>query len=71
MYPWQETLMGIGLAAAIVIGAIAACGTRVLVDCRLAAVKFLPQDPGQITPYDVQDLVGRLKACRESGDAQP
>ncbi len=55
-------------ALAFVVG-LAACGAPQLVECRVAAVSFLPTDPMAVTPYDVQDLVGRLRACKASGDA--
>ena len=58
-------VVGIG-----VVRGLAGCGAPQLVECRVAAVSFLPSDPMQVTPYDVQDLVGRLKACSGSpGDA--
>lgn len=44
------------------------CGPAAAIQCRAEAVKFLPADPGQITAYDVTDLVERLKACK-AGDA--
>jgi hypothetical protein len=47
------------------------CGSPALVQCRVEAVKFLPEDPGQITPYDVLDLVHRLNECKRQGDAGP
>ncbi len=61
-------------ALAVVVGigvvrGLAGCGAPQLVECRVAAVSFLPSDPMQVTPYDVQDLVGRLRACKASGDA--
>lgn len=43
------------------------CGSPALVQCRVEAVKFLPEDPGQITPYDLVDLVHRLNACKARG----
>lgn len=49
--------------------ALAACGPAALVQCRLDAVKVLPEDPGQITPYDLADVVKRLNACKAGGDA--
>ena len=51
------------------VGLNAACGTATVTECRAGAVAFLPRDPGKVTPYDVQDLVGRLQACQASGDA--
>lgn len=46
---------------------LAGCGESSLVACKVAAVKFLPDDPGQLTPYDLADLVGRLHACKQAG----
>lgn len=52
--------------------ALFGCGSPALVQCRVEAVKILPEDPGQITPYDLADLVQRLNACkRMGGDAGP
>jgi hypothetical protein len=31
----------------------------------------LPADPGQLTPYDMADLVGRLNACEASAAPSP
>jgi hypothetical protein len=61
-----------GLAVGAFVGVclvrgLAGCGESAAVTCRVAAVKFLPDDPGQLTPYDVTDLVGRLHACKQSG----
>jgi hypothetical protein len=42
-----------------------------LVQCKLDALKILPDDPRMVTPYDGVDLINRLKACElaPSGDA--
>jgi hypothetical protein len=55
---------------AVLLGATA-CGPAALVQCRLDAVKALPNDPGQVTPYDVVDVVRRLRACKVGPDAGP
>lgn len=55
----------LGLVACSALG----CGSPALVQCRVEAVKFLPEDPGQITPYDLVDLVTRLNACKAKVDA--
>lgn len=69
-YPWRDAVWCLGLAALTVVGLQAACGTAGVAQCQIEAVRFLPSDPKQVTPYDVQDLVGRLQACRVStGDA--
>jgi hypothetical protein len=39
--------------------------------CKLEAVKVLPADPMLVTPYDLADVVERLKACRELAEATP
>jgi len=65
---WAMSRMTLVLFATVVLGL--GCGTGASLQCRLDAVRFLPSDPGQVTPYDVVDLVGRLKACPAStGDA--
>jgi hypothetical protein len=55
----------------ILLRALVACGSTQLVECQLHALKSLPDDPGQITPYDTLGLVQSLKACRAKGDAGP
>lgn len=57
----------LGLLACSALG----CGSPAILQCRLEAVKFLPDDPGQVTPYDVVDVVSRLRACEMPGDAGP
>jgi hypothetical protein len=57
----------VGSVALLAVG----CGSPALVQCRLEAVKFLPEDPHQVTPYDVIDLVQRLNACRATADGGP
>jgi hypothetical protein len=66
-------LKRVALAVVVGIGVVrglAGCGSAQQVECRVAAVSFLPEDPMAVTPYDVQDLVGRLNACKQGpGDA--
>ena len=74
LYPLVEVLAGSMIACGVFFlttGLVAACGAPQLVECQLSAVQFLPRDPGQVTPYDVQDLVGRLRACAVSADGGP
>ena len=72
----RQLVTAVALGGCALLGLAAACGSPASLQCRVAAVEFLPQDPGQITPYHVVDLVGRLKACEPapvasapSGDA--
>lgn len=65
-----------GLAVGAFVGlclvrGVAGCGTPALLQCRLDAVRMLPEDPGQVTVYDVVDLTQRLHACKApaGGDA--
>lgn len=57
-----------GLLGVLVCSALG-CGSPAIFRCRVEAVKFLPDDPGQLTPYDVVDLVKRLHECKAMGDA--
>lgn len=51
---------------------LASCGTTpVLIECQLAALRVLPDDPEQVTVYDAIDVVRRVKACKRAGDAGP
>lgn len=46
------------------------CGSPALVQCRVEAVRFLPEDPRQLTFADVSDLTVRLHRCNvQLGDA--
>jgi hypothetical protein len=66
-------------AAGVVVGAfvglclvrgLAGCGTPAELQCRVAAVRMLPDDPVQVTFGDVVDLTQRLHACKvPAGDA--
>ena len=58
---------GAAFVALCVVRGLAGCGGPALLQCKLDAVKFLPDDPMQVTPYDVMDLVGRLHACKQAG----
>lgn len=55
-------LLAFGLAPA-------ACGAggqlTPLMRCKLDALKILPKDPAMATPYDVADIVTRIRACHE------
>jgi hypothetical protein len=48
---------------------LAGCGAPALLQCRVEAVKMLPDDPMQLTFGDVADLTQRLHACKAQGDA--
>ncbi len=52
----------------LAVGFGSACGAS-QPECKLGAVSYLPDDPMAVTPYDVSDLVSRLRACEVSGDA--
>lgn len=57
-----------GLFCLLFVGCGAA--TPQLIQCKLDALKVLPEDPRMVTPYDAVDLVNRIKACHgESPDA--
>lgn len=69
-YPLGDVLAGVALATFALVGLNAACGTTAsTVQCKVAAVELLPTDPMQVTPYDVDSLVTRLRACDATGDA--
>lgn len=51
--------------------ALSACGASQLVECRLQAIRALPEDPEMVTVYDAIDTVKRLRACKVAGDAGP
>lgn len=55
-----SALVGFGLMRGL-----AGCGGEL--QCRVEAVKFLPDDPMQVTFGDTVDLVGRLHACKQAG----
>lgn len=67
----KATILGFALAGFCFVRGLAGCGNSAAVECTVRAVKFLPDDPQQLTPYDVADLVGRLHACKvpAGGDA--
>jgi len=60
-----------GLLFGLVSFLASGCGSPAILQCRLEAVKVLPDDPRQLTPYDIEDLVSRLHACKNPGDAGP
>jgi hypothetical protein len=47
-----------------VVRGLAGCGAPALLQCRVEAVKMLPDDPMQLTFGDVADLTERLHACK-------
>lgn len=63
----KATVLGSALVGFCLVRGLAGCGGPAALQCKLDAVKFLPDDPGQLTPYDVEDLVGRLHACKQAG----
>lgn len=40
-----------------------ACGNSALVQCKLDALRVLPEDPGNATVYDAVDIIERIRAC--------
>lgn len=71
----RQILGGCGLgvlAFFLASGFVAACGTTpVLIECQLAALRVLPEDPEMVTVYDAIDVVRRVKACRHAPDGGP
>lgn len=68
----QEIALGsaIALAAFCTVGT-PGCGSALtpqLVQCKLAALSVLPQDPQMATVYDSIDLIERIKACHAKVD---
>jgi len=63
----NATVLVSALVGLCLVRGLAGCGGEL--QCRVDAVRFLPDDPMQVTPYDVVDLVGRLHACKAQGDA--
>ena len=58
----------VGLALAALMGCASSQSSR-LVQCKLDALKILPDDPMQVTFADGVDLVERIKACEAEPDA--
>jgi hypothetical protein len=57
----------LGLVCLLFVGCGAA--TPQLIQCKLDALKVLPDDPKMVTPYDGEDLINRLHACeRDAAD---
>lgn len=57
------SVLALGLACSLL---TPGCGTAVtpqLVQCKLESLRVLPKDVKMVTPYDIEDLYGRLKAC--------
>ena len=68
-----RTIAGLGIFGWAVLAANASgCGqaaiTPQLVQCKLDALRVLPEDPKQATVADAIDLIGRIKACHETPD---
>lgn len=64
----------VGIGGWVLIAANASgCGqsavTPQLVQCKLAALRVLPEDPKQVTIADAIDVVSRIKACTQPADA--
>ena len=70
--PLRDVAAGASLAFVLFFlasGCVAACGSTQLVECRISALKVLPEDPEQMTLLDLIDVKARIKACAVSGDA--
>jgi hypothetical protein len=61
-----------GLLWAAALGVcVTGCGAALpaaQIQCRLAALEVLPEDPMQVTVYDAVDVVERLRACSAPKD---
>lgn len=68
---WPEFLTGVLIATVLIGGTVAACGSSVLVQCRVDAIEALPLDSDTVTLGDVREVVRRVKACQLRGDAGP
>jgi len=51
-------------ATCLAITALGGCGSSALVQCKLAAVERLPDDPFAVNGHDVANLVARLQNCQ-------
>jgi hypothetical protein len=60
---------GFVLTVLVLVAIASGCGAPALLQCRVEAVKMLPDDPMQLTFGDVADLTQRLHACKAQGDA--
>ncbi len=72
--PLSKLGAAIGIAGWVLLGVNATgCGqasvTPQMVQCKLAALRVLPDDPKQATVGDAVDLIGRIKACHQPADA--
>lgn len=58
------------VCAGLIAYAVVSCASLSpsLVECKLDALKVLPDDPDQATVADAKDVIGRLKACHVSAD---
>lgn len=75
-HPIQDLSLGLTVGV-VALGTLAmpGCGAvalppqaetaRKVAECKLEAVKVLPPDLKQVTAADIEDVVERLKACRE------
>ncbi len=65
----------IGIGGWVLLAAVhsSGCGQAAVtpqsVQCQLAALRVLPEDPKQVTVQDAIDVVSRIKACRQPADA--
>ena len=62
-------VIGWVLLAANTTGCGQAAITPQMVQCKLDALRVLPEDPKQATVADAVDLISRIKACHEPADA--
>jgi len=62
-------ILGWVLLAANTTGCGRAAIAPQLVQCKLDALRVLPDDPAQVTVADAVDVVSRIKACHQPADA--
>ena len=72
--PARQITVGAGISL-LVFGTLLlclnGCGAGInsqVAQCKLDALRVLPDDPMMVTPYDAVDLIHRIKAC-DSGSA--
>jgi hypothetical protein len=65
--PWLQILAGLVFGTALSC-LLLACGGSALVQCRLDALKALPEDETSITGGDVADTVRKIRACKATAD---
>lgn len=62
----------VGLVAFLVPWSCAGGQLTPVMQCRLAALEVLPEDPAMATVYDAVDVIERMLACKlEHADAGP